>query len=43
MQNRYEAAELTLVGQAAKVVMGFCSGGDDFPQKLAADFEFEHD
>ena len=43
MQNKYEAPELTLVGQAEEVVLGFGLGGDDVPNQLAPDFEFEQD
>ena len=43
MQNQYETPELTLLGEAADVVMGSGIGGDDFPKLLAPDFEFEHD
>jgi hypothetical protein len=32
-----------MVGQAEEVVMGFSTGGDDYPQMLAPDFEFEQD
>jgi len=41
--NKYETPELTLVGQADEVVMGFDIGGDDFPHRIAADFEFAQD
>ena len=43
MSKKYEAPELTLIGQATEVVMGFGFGGDDLPQQAAADFEFEQD
>ena len=43
MQTIYEAPELTLIGQAEKVVMGSSVGGDDLPNQLALDFEFEQD
>ena len=43
MQNVYEAPELTLIGQAEEVVLGFSAGGDDLPNELAFDFEFEQD
>jgi len=43
MQNEYEAPELTLIGDADEVVMGTSLGGDDVPNQLAADFEFEED
>ncbi|HEU4795540.1 MAG TPA: hypothetical protein VFT02_07910 [Pyrinomonadaceae bacterium] len=43
MQNNYEAPELTLIGEANEVVMGFGTGGDDFPKRIALDFEFEQD
>jgi hypothetical protein len=43
MQKKYEAPELTVIGQAEEVVMGIFFGGDDYPQKAAVDFEFEQD
>ena len=43
MQEEYEAPELTLIGQADEIVMGIGWGGDDVPNQLAADFEFEQD
>jgi len=43
MQKKYEAPEVTLVGQADEVVKGFGSSGDDMPQQTAPDFEFEQD
>lgn len=43
MQSKYEAPELTLIGQAEEIVMGANWGGDDVPNQLALDFEFEHD
>ena len=43
MQEEYEAPELTLIGEADKVVMGFGGSGPDFPFQAAADFEFEQD
>jgi len=43
MQNKYEAPELTLIGQADDVVMGVLLGGQDYPMKAAIDFEFEMD
>jgi hypothetical protein len=43
MQNNYEAAELTLIGEANEVVMGAGVGGDDFPKHFGFDFEFEQD
>jgi len=43
MQKRYEAPELTLIGQADEVVMGSTNGGVDLPNESAPDFEFEHD
>jgi len=43
MQNKYEAPELTLIGQAEEVVMGLLPSGDDYPMKAAVDFEFEQD
>src|SRR5499433_4441920 len=43
MQKKFEAPELTLIGQADELVMGSGFGGDDYPQQLAPDFEFEQD
>ncbi|HXS00594.1 MAG TPA: lasso RiPP family leader peptide-containing protein [Pyrinomonadaceae bacterium] len=43
MQSKYEAPALTLIGDANDIVMGFSSGGDDLPNQLAFDFEFEQD
>ncbi|HET6850922.1 MAG TPA: hypothetical protein VFH46_01295 [Pyrinomonadaceae bacterium] len=43
MQNVYEAPALTLIGEANDIVMGFSLGGDDLPNQLALDFEFEQD
>ena len=43
MQKKYEAPELTLVGQAGEVVMGTGINGDDLPWKTGLDFEFEQD
>jgi len=43
MQKKYEAPELTLIGQAGEVVMGAPGMGGDLPDQSAADFEFEQD
>jgi hypothetical protein len=43
MQKKYEAPELTLIGQANDVVMGSGGNGFDMPQQTAPDFEFEQD
>jgi len=43
MQNKYEAPELTLIGQADDVVMGTSFSGSDLPYETAPDFEFELD
>ena len=43
MEKRYEAPELTFVGQADEVVLGVYGGGDDYIGQTAADFEFEQD
>jgi len=43
MQKKYEAPELTLIGQADEVVMGSGGSGFDAPFKSAMDFEFEQD
>jgi hypothetical protein len=43
MQNKYEAPELTLIGEANEVVMGTSFGGVDYPFNTALDFEFEQD
>ena len=43
MQSKFEAPELTLIGQANEVVMGLSFGGNDYPLNFPADFEFEQD
>lgn len=43
MEKKYEAPELTLIGQADEVVLGFGGTGVDAPEKAAPDFEFEQD
>jgi hypothetical protein len=43
MDKKYEAPELTLIGQGHKVVMGSTMGGLDLPNQGAPDFEFEQD
>lgn len=43
MEKTYEAPELTFVGSADEVVMGFGLGAGDFGQLAAPDFEFEQD
>ena len=43
MQNKFEAPELTLVGQANDVVMGTTFSGNDYPLNFGVDFEFEQD
>jgi len=43
MQKKFEAPELTVIGSADEVVMGTGFGGDDYPQQLAPDFDFEQD
>jgi len=43
MENIYEAPALTLIGEANNIILGFSSGGDDLPNQLAFDFEFEQD
>jgi hypothetical protein len=43
MQKKYETPELTQIGQAEEVVLGTLFVGDDFPAKIAFDFEFEQD
>lgn len=43
MQNKYEAPELTLIGEANDVVMGTDGNGLDFPLETSPDFEFEQD
>jgi hypothetical protein len=43
MQTKYEAPELTLIGQANEVVMGSGASGTDLPWEAAPDFEFEQD
>ena len=43
MQKKYEAPELTLIGEADEVVMGAGDPGFDLPYQSAWDFEFEQD
>lgn len=43
MRTKYEAPELTLVGEAHDVVMGSGLTGTDMPHLSASDFEFEPD
>jgi hypothetical protein len=43
MQKKYEAPELTLIGQADEVVMGVANYGADYGLDNAPDFEFEED
>ena len=43
MQEEYEAPELTLIGEADKVVMGSAANGIDCPFQTITDFEFEQD
>ena len=43
MQNKYEAPELTLIGEASEVVLGAGIGGNDFPHQTGFDFEFEQE
>jgi hypothetical protein len=43
MQAKYDAPELTQVGQAEEIVMGVSLGGDDIPNFAAWDFEFAQD
>jgi len=43
MQKKYEAPELTLIGQANDVVMGAGGTGLDMPEQTVPDFEFEQD
>jgi len=43
MQNKYEAPELTLIGQADEVVLGASCGNSDVMGLCAPDFEFEQD
>jgi hypothetical protein len=44
MQKNYEAPELTLIGEANEVVLGFGSGTTDaITEQSAPDFEFEQD
>jgi len=43
MQKQYEAPQLTLIGQANRIVMGSNIGGLDNGNQSAPDFEFEHD
>jgi hypothetical protein len=43
MEKKYEAPELTLIGEATEIVMGVSGSGLDFPFQIGADFEFEQD
>jgi hypothetical protein len=43
MEKKYEAPELTSIGQASEVVLGSGIGGNDSPMQTAPDFEFEQD
>ena len=43
MQSKFEAPELTLIGEADEVVMGGSSMGTDLPFHAFSDFEFERD
>jgi hypothetical protein len=43
MLKKYEAPELTLIGQANELVMGNGDMGSDMPLQSAPDFEFEQD
>ena len=43
MHHQYENPELTPMGEASEIVMGTGMGGDDFPNQIAWDFEFEND
>ena len=43
MEKRYETPELTMIGEANEIVMGFAGTGPDFPFQTSFDFEFEQD
>ena len=43
MEKRYETPELTMIGEANEIVMGFGGTGLDFPFLVTGDFEFEQD
>lgn len=43
MEKRYEIPELTMIGEANDIVMGFAGSGIDFPFETITDFEFEQD
>ena len=44
MQKKYEAPDLTLIGEANDVVLGIGNGGSDgMGMQSAPDFEFEQD
>jgi hypothetical protein len=43
MHKRYQAPELTLIGEANDVVMGAEISGGENMTLSAPDFEFEHD
>jgi hypothetical protein len=43
MQKQYEAPELTLIGEADEMILGFSIPGADGLGNGAPDFEFEQD
>ncbi len=43
MEKQFEAPELTFIGQADEVVLGFGGTIGDFNTAIAPDFEFEQD
>jgi hypothetical protein len=43
MEKRYDVPELTMIGEANEIVMGFGGSGIDFPFQTSTDFEFEQD
>ena len=43
MENKHEAPELTLIGQADEMILGTVGGGLDGLGMSASDFEFEQD
>ena len=43
MQSKFEAPELTLIGEADEVVLGGGGSGPDLPFMTEWDFEFEMD
>ena len=43
METNYDIPELTMIGEADAIVMGFAGSGFDYPYQTTMDFEFEQD